>query len=87
MLLRATVLHRLLPCCHQDYDCRRYRLADLLPLRYLLPGVAPVVQLDLLRADNQLPGYVCLQQCDRYRPRYYYSLPAGLFYPEAADES
>ena len=45
-----------------DNDLSHNRLAHLLLLRYTLPSLAHLVQLDVLHTHNELPGHVCMQQ-------------------------
>ena len=44
---------------NQDNAGNRRGLDDLLPLCYLLPGLASMVQLDSVRPNDELSGHVC----------------------------
>ena len=60
LLLRAPLLHPPLPSHNLDLRRPHYRLANFLPLRDILPGLAHLVQLDVLHSDDELSGHVCL---------------------------
>ena len=59
-------------------------VAYFFSVRDVFPSLAPLVQLDRLRADNKLSSHVRLFQCHRYRTRYQYSLPSCVIHQETS---
>ena len=66
MSLRKIVLSTGLSHYSVDNDRTHHLLAHLIPLRYLLPSLAHLVQLDIVHSYHGLSCYVCLLQCIRY---------------------
>ena len=86
LLLRTTLFGSTVSGGDQDHDTCHRRLADLVPVRYLLSSLAALVQLDLLRTYNELPSHVCLLERDGYRTRHEHPLPSHVFHQKAPHE-
>lgn len=64
MLLPTSVYRSPIACGDQDHATSHGRMARLVSIRYFLSSLAALVQLDRLRADDKLPGHVCLFKRD-----------------------
>lgn len=64
LLLRTTLFRPPISGGGQHHDSPNRCLAGLIPVRYLLPSLAALVQLDRLRANDELPSHVCLLKRD-----------------------
>ena len=83
----AHLLHRPLPHLHKNHDGHHSLLARLLPLRHLFPSLAALVQLDRMRADDQLSGHVRAVQRDGYPAGHQHPVSSDVVYLASAHES